>query len=148
VSDQFDNNRVDAVFGKINGNAKTVSLTYSHYYGDWKHTTCITDMKDKTDQAVFDIQVTAPGDYQVSLEYNCPPESEKLEGSLTINNQEFLFRTLRTAQFDKKSPLMLIKHTVATTTIKKAGLYQIVVHPLQNGKELFKLKSIILEPVK
>lgn len=148
VSSQFDENRVDAIFAKTNGNIKTSALTYSHYYGDWKHTTCVTNMKDSTDQAVFAINVIEPGDYRVITEYNCPQESERLEGSLNINDQEFLFRTLRTSEFDKKSPLMFIKHTIATTTFKKAGVYYITVHPLQNGKELFKLKSIILEPVK
>ncbi len=147
VSSQFNENRVDAVFAKINGNVKTTSLTYSHYYGDWKHTTCVTNMKDSTDKAVFTINVTEPGDYHVITEYNCPKESERQEGSLSINNQEFLFRTLQTSEFDKKSPLMFIKHTIATTTFSKPGIYSIVVRPLQNGKELFKLKSIILEPV-
>ncbi len=148
ISSQFDENRVDAIFAKTNGNIKTSALTYSHYYGDWKHTTCVTNMKDSTDQAIFAIKVIEPGDYRVIAEYNCPQESERLEGSLNVNGQGFLFRTLRTSEFDKKSPLMFIKHTIATTTFKKAGLYYITVHPLQNGKELFKLKSIILEPVK
>jgi alpha-L-fucosidase len=148
VSSQFDENNVDAVFAQTTGNAKIQSLTYSHYYGDWKHTTCITNMKDSTDQVTFTINVTEPGDYHVKAEYSCPPESVKLEGSLNINNQEFLFRTLRTSEFDKSSPLLFIKHTVATTTFSKSGIYHITIHPLQNGKELFKLKSVILELVK
>jgi len=148
VSTQFDENNVDAVFAQTTGNAKIQSLTYSHYYGDWKHTTCVTNMKDSTDRVTFTINVTEPGDYHVKTEYSCPQESVKLEGSLSINHQEFLFRTLRTSEFDKSSPLLFIKHTVATTTFSKPGIYQIVIHPLQNGKELFKLKSVILEPVK
>ncbi|NCU05977.1 MAG: alpha-L-fucosidase, partial [Chitinophagaceae bacterium] len=44
VSSQYASNSVDAVFGKTTGNAKERSLTYSHYYGDWKHTSCITGM--------------------------------------------------------------------------------------------------------
>jgi alpha-L-fucosidase len=81
VSSQFDENKLDAVFAKINGNVKITKFTYSHYFGDWKHTTCVTNMKDSTDKAVFTINVTEPGSYHVITEYNCPPESVKLEGS-------------------------------------------------------------------
>lgn len=147
VSGQYDENNIDAVFAKLIGNSKVASLTYSHYFGDWKHTTCVTNLTDSTDQAVFTINVADAGDYHVILEYSCPPESAKLEGALNVNNQEFLFRTLRTSEFDKSAPLPFIKHTVATTTFAKPGVYTIAVRPLQNGKELFKLKSIILEPV-
>jgi alpha-L-fucosidase len=148
VSNQFKENNVEATFAKLKGNAQIKSLTYSHYYGDWKHTTCVTDIKDSTDEADFNIRVTAPGDYKVILEYSCSPESARQEGSMKINNQEFLFRTLRTSDFDKKAPLPFIKHTVATTTFTSAGIYKITIHSLQNGVELFKLKAVILEFVR
>jgi len=148
VSNQFKENQLEATFAKLKGNAKIKSLTYSHYYGDWKHTICVTDMKELTDGAEFSIRVTEPGDYKISLEYSCSPESAKQEGSMNVNNQEFLFRTLRTSAFDNKAPLPFIKHTIATTTFTKAGVYQINIKPLQNGVELFKLKSVHLAPVK
>jgi alpha-L-fucosidase len=148
VSSQFSSNPVEAVFARLNGNAKVQSLTYSHYYGDWKHTTCVTGMKDTSDAATFKIRVLEPGDYHVIAEYACPQESAKQEGSLSLNNRQYLFRTLRTSEFDKSAPLMFIKHTVATATIPAPGEYAIVVQPLKNGKELFKLKSIVMEPVK
>nr|WP_226905003.1 alpha-L-fucosidase [Pedobacter schmidteae] len=148
VSSQFKENAIEAVFAKLKGNPQVKSLTYSHYYGDWKHTVCVTDMKDSADEAVFTIRVTEPGDYKIALEYSCPPESAKLEGSMKVNNQEFLFRTLRTSNFDSKAPLPFIKHVIATTTFNKAGAYQISISPLQNGLELFKLKAVLMEPVK
>lgn len=148
VSNQFRKNEVEAVFAKTKGNPKIQSLTYSHYYGDWKHTTCVTDLKDSTDEAGFNIRIVEPGDYKVTLQYSCSSESAKQEGSMKINGHEFLFRTLRTSDFDKKAPLPFIDHTIATTTFSKAGNYTIVIRPLQNGKELFKLKSVLLEPVK
>lgn len=148
VSSQFRKNDVEAIFAGTNGNAKIQSLTYSHYFGDWKHTTCVTGMKDSTDITSFNIRIVEPGDYKVTLQYSCSAESAKQEGSMKINNEEFLFRTLRTSEFDSKSPLPFIDHTIATTTFKKGGIYSIAIRPLQNGKELFRLKSILLEPVK
>lgn len=147
VSNQYPENTVEANFAKLKGAAKIQSLTYSHYYGDWKHTICVTDLKNKSDEADFSIRVTEPGVYKITLEYSCSPESAKQEGSMTVNDQEFLFRTLRTSDFDKKAPLPFIRHTIATTTFTKAGLYQIRIHPLQDGVELFRLKSVLLDPV-
>ncbi|WP_316813762.1 alpha-L-fucosidase [Pedobacter heparinus] len=148
VSNQYPENTVEATFARLKGAAKIQSLTYSHYYGDWKHTICVTDLKEIKDEVDFNIRVTEPGVYKIALEYSCAPESARQEGSMKVNGQEFLFRTLRTSEFDKKAPLPFIKHVIATTTFNKAGEYKISIQPLQNGTELFKLKSVILEPVK
>ncbi|MBO9617636.1 MAG: alpha-L-fucosidase [Niabella sp.] len=148
VSAAFENNMIDAIFAKTNGNAKVQSLTYSHYFGDWKHTTCVTDMLDPGDAAGFAVRITDPGDYKLLLEYACPQESANQEGSLEIGDKTFLFRTLRTSEYDHKAPLLFIKHPVAIFTVAKPGIYRIVVKPFKQGKELFKLKSIIVEPIK
>jgi alpha-L-fucosidase len=148
VSSQYKENNVEAVFAKLKGNPKIQSLTYSHYYGDWKHTVCVTELKDTTDEAAFKIRVTEPGDYKVALEYSCSPESARQEGRLKINDQEFLFRTLRTSEFDKKAPLPFIRHVIATTTFSRAGVYTLQITPLQNGKELFRLKAVVVEPAR
>jgi hypothetical protein len=42
----------------------------------------------------------------------------------------------------------VIQHAVAITTIDKPGTYTISIKPLQQGKELFKLKRVLLEPIK
>jgi alpha-L-fucosidase len=59
-----------------------------------------------------------------------------------------LFRTLRTSEYDNKNPLLFIRHNIAVTTIGNPGIYTIAIRPLQAGKELFKLKNVILEPVR
>jgi alpha-L-fucosidase len=104
-------------------------------------------MTDSTDKILFNIRLMEAGDYQLALEYSCSPESAGQEGSMRINGEVFLFRTLRTSYYDKKAPLPFIRHTIATTTFSKPGNYTIEIKPLQKGKELFKLKSIIVSPV-
>jgi alpha-L-fucosidase len=147
VSNQFEENHLEAIAAVTTGDAITKSITFSHYFGDWKHATCITGMKAPGDAATFIMRVTEPGDYKILLEYACGQESAKQEGSVTINGKEYLFRTLRTSEFDKSAPLLFIKHPVAITRISKPGVYTITVRPLQQGKELFKLKTIIAEPI-
>ena len=43
---------------------------------------------------------------------------------------------------------MFIHHPVAIVSITKPGNYALVIKPAAQGKELFKLKSVIVEPVK
>ncbi|ADY52604.1 glycoside hydrolase family 29 (alpha-L-fucosidase) [Pseudopedobacter saltans DSM 12145] len=148
VSDNFQEIEIPAYFAKVKGNANLKSLTYSHYYGDWKHTNCVVDAKNSGDEISFDIRVTKPGTYKIKLEYNCGTESALQEGVLTLNNTDFLFRTLKTGEFDRRAPLPLIQHSVATTTFDKEGLYKLNIRPLKDGKELFKLKSLIFEAVR
>lgn len=106
------------------------------------------DAKNSGDEISFDIRVTKPGTYKIKLEYNCGTESALQEGVLTLNNTDFLFRTLKTGEFDRRAPLPLIQHSVATTTFDKEGLYKLNIRPLKDGKELFKLKSLIFEAVR
>lgn len=147
ISGNFSEIEIPAYFAKTIGNANLKSLTYSHYYGDWKHTNCIVDTKNPTDEIVFDIRIITPGTYKVKLDYNCGAESALQEGVLNINGSDFLFRTLKTGEFDRKAPLPLVQHSIATTTFTKGGLYKVSIKPLKGGKELFKLKSLIFEPV-
>lgn len=147
ISPKFSQNNIEAVRATLRGNGQIKSLTYSHYYGDWKHTTCITDIKDSTDEIRFNLRITAPGEYRVIMEYACDPASARQEGILYFNEQPIYFRTLKTGSFEKNAPLLFIKQ-VAGVVSTKAGPAQIRIRPAFNGKELFKLKSVIIEPVK
>lgn len=147
ISPQFKENQVDVVRAALQNNAQLRSLTYSHYYGDWKHTTCITDMKDSTDGISFRLRFTEAADYRILLEYACDPASAKQEGVVLFNGQPLYFRTLKTGSFEKNAPLLFIRQ-VAGIVSAKAGEAEIRIHPVRNGKELFKLKSLIAEPVK
>lgn len=148
VSNQFKENIIYAAAAQTKGNARIENLTYSHYYGDWKHTTCVVGIKDNsTDQAVFHVRVVEPGDYQVVLEYACEPGSANQEGVLLMDGQEFFFRTLRTSNFDKKYPLPFIRHTVATLSFDQGGAYELKIKPLMGKEELFKLKAVHVKPV-
>ena len=147
VSSQFQVNNINAISAEVSGNTHIESLTYSHYFGDWKHEVCVTDEKGPEDIAAFRVRVTDPSDYKLILEYACPKESANQEGGIKMNGQEFFFRTLHTGEFDQSEPLMFIKHQVAVTTIKNPGIYTITIQPLQEGKELFKLKAVQLEPL-
>jgi alpha-L-fucosidase len=139
---------VDAIFAKTKGKAKTGNLTFSHYFGDWKHATCVAGMESPEDLATFEVRILEPGDYKVILEYACSPESAKQEGILEMNGAKYLFRTLRTSGYEKSAPVLFIKHSITISKIENPGIYTIKIQPVQKGVELFKLKTVLLEPVK
>lgn len=104
--------------------------------------------KMPTDKFSFDVYIDQPGDYQLILEYNCSSENAMQEGQLDFNSERFYFRTLTTGGFDNHQPMIFIKQRVTTTYIKDKGRYKIWIEPQQNGKELFNLKAVYLNPVK
>jgi alpha-L-fucosidase len=147
VSRSYDMNTAEAVFAKRKGNTKFESITFSHYFGDWKHAPCITNQLNQGDVAAFPLRITEPGDYKIILEYSCQKESANQEGVVEVNSKTFYFRTLYTSDYNISSPLLFIKHPVAIVSIDKAGIYNLSVRPVRQGNELFKLKSVLLEPL-
>ncbi|MDR3713877.1 MAG: alpha-L-fucosidase [Puia sp.] len=147
VSAGYKENPLDAVFARLHGSAKIESLTFSHYFGDWKHATCVTGMSRPEDSVSFLARITDPGDYKVLLEYACPPENSRQEGTLLFDGKEYKFETLRTSKLEEGNPILFIRHPVAIVTVPKAGLYTLRLSAAQQGSALFSLKSVILEPV-
>ncbi|HZK62806.1 MAG TPA: alpha-L-fucosidase, partial [Puia sp.] len=147
VSSQYPLNTVDAVFAQLKGSAQIESLTYSHYFGDWKHATCVTHLNRTSDEADFKVRVPEPGDYRIILEYACPEAASKQEGIVEFNDREYKFRTLRTSAYNESEPLPFIKHSICVTTVTRPGIYSVKIHPMYNGNELFNLKSVLFEPV-
>src|SRR5262249_49082782 len=101
VSSQYPDNTLDAVYAKLSGKATAEAITYSYYFGDWKHVTCITGLQTADDAAEYKLRFTEPGDYKLLLEYSCPDSASGREGVIEINNQQVLFRTLATADYSE-----------------------------------------------
>jgi alpha-L-fucosidase len=148
ISGGYGEIRIPVSRAALKGQALAETLTYSHYFGDWKHTLCITGLKDTSDQIIFNVRFTDPGDYRLVLEYSCGSASEGQEGNLEIGGRLYWFRTLLTGEFNKKKPLMFIRHPVAIYSIRHPGTYQIKIQPVKSGRELFKLKSLIAIPIR
>jgi alpha-L-fucosidase len=134
-------------YATVKGNATISTVTYSHYFGDWKHAVCIKNLQSPTDEVSFDIQVKEKGDYKITLEYAADKNSEGEEGILEIAGQQFPFQVLKTGEYDEWKPLSWIRQTVAILSVTQPRLYTLKITPAKAGKELFNLKRIIAEPV-
>lgn len=149
VSSQFVNNNLEVSNAVLSGKTKVRSFTYSHYYGDWKHTTCAHGLTDIGDQLTYNVYIDQPGDYELVLDYNCGDESANQEGVLKFNGQDYFFKTLKTADFNRRAPMVFIEHTIATVNVKEKGNYTIAVHPYKDGgKSLFNIKGINVKAVR
>ena len=138
---------LEAAYAKTFASARINSITYSHYFGDWKHANCVTGMQSPEDSAIFTVRITEPGDYKIVLDYNCNAESSKQEAVLHCAGQSLLLRTLRTSEIEKGAPVVFMKHAIGVLTVDKPGVYPLTIHALQAGKELFKLRTIFFESV-
>jgi alpha-L-fucosidase len=147
VSRQFESFFLEAARAKPVGKTALKSITNSRYFGNWKHDTCAVGMAATMDRLELATRFLEPGDYRVTLEYACAAPKSR-EGIVEIAGQSLAFETLRTGEFDKHQPLVLVRHSIGVAQIAAAGPVQIVVHPKTDGTELFWLRRVILEPVR
>lgn len=149
VSAQYRLNKLLPNDATREGAATIKSITHSDYFGNWKHTTCLTEMKKSEDVVHFNLRFTDPGDYKIMLSYNCEVENSRQEGVIEFNKQRYLFQTVRTGgKYTNKEPLMFHNHHIAIVTVTEPGVYSLKIYPLKEGKELFKLQSIQIDPLK
>lgn len=148
VSRQYPLQEIPVVYATNKGNTKQQVFTFSHYFGDWKHENCATGLQAPTDELEFSLLVQEPGDYKISLDYACTPAAAGQEGVLGLAGNELHFLTLPTGEYDSHKPLLFIQHAVGIIHVEKAGHYPLRISPAKSyGKDLFKLKKVILEPV-
>lgn len=149
VSSQYPATRISPVWAVFNGAAETKSFTYSHYFGDWKHDNCAVNMLRPEDALVFPLHVQEAGDYKVVLDYNCETAGATQPGLVTLGAQQLPFLTLATGTYDSHKPMLFIDHAVGVIHIDKPGDYNLTVKPAKaNNKELFRLRSVVLEPLR
>jgi alpha-L-fucosidase len=148
ISREFDSFSLDAVRARLQGSAKTVSVTHSRYFGNWKHDTCVEKMQSPDDRAEFPVRVLEPGDYRISLEYACAGASKGREGLVEFGGQTLGFETLLTGEYDNHQPLMLIRQAIGIVTVKSPGIIPLCVRPKNAGAELFWLRRVVIEPVR
>jgi alpha-L-fucosidase len=148
VSPSYSVNELPAIGARLHGNASVSNLTFSHYFGDWKHVTCIDNLVLPADSVGFNIRITKPGYYKILLEYACTMENSGQEGVVRVNGQDYFFQTLGTTQqYSGSSPVMFIKHDIGILKVMASGEYDLSLCPTEKGKELFKLRKVLLEPV-
>ncbi|MBO9154490.1 alpha-L-fucosidase [Chitinophaga sp. GCM10012297] len=153
ISTQFERLSLPAQGASLNGNAQTKSLTHSYYFGDWKHAMCIVNQQSVADSISYRLRFTEPGDYKVVLQYSADTANERREGLLELipagkAMQEYPFQVLLTGKHDTHKPLLFIDQAVAVITVPVPGEWTLRVRPAKDGKELFRLKQVLLEPLK
>jgi alpha-L-fucosidase len=146
ISSQYKNCKISPMKAICLGQTKAANQTNSNYFGDWRHIACLSNMQRRDDKAVFNLRFLEPGDYRIELEYSCIQDNAGQHGKIIFNNNSYLFQTLEAqSTYNIWKPMLFVKHAIAIMHIESAGEYPLVIEPLDNGKELFKLRSINFE---
>jgi alpha-L-fucosidase len=151
ISRQHDTFTLDAALAAPAGKAGLKSITNSRYFGNWKHDLCITGLRAPGDRAAFAVRIAEPGDYRVTLEYYCGPETKGREGIFRAGDFEIPFETLLTGVYEKHQPLPLVRHVLGIVTIKDAAPAEFSIAPKTTAKDdrdLLWLRRVIVEPVR
>lgn len=149
VSTQYTQTEIPAIWAQTKGQAQHKLLTYSHYFGDWKHDNCATAIRQPADELVFNLQVQDPGDYKIILEYACTDKMPVREAVVQMAGQQLPFLTLRTGEYDIHKPLLYIQHAAGIVKVTQPGSQALRIKPMTAaGTELFWLRKVILQPVR
>lgn len=148
VSNQYKYNRLKPIQAEVHGNTKVSNLSFSHYFGDWKHISSVQNMSTPADNILFQLRVLTPGYYKVILDYAADKVKSGREGMIRFQDQNYYFKTLPTADgFKEEGYIPFVQHPVAIIQITTPGIYNLSLQPKSAGEEIFKLKQIILEPI-
>lgn len=147
LSRQYERFELDAARGTPVGAASLKSITHSRYFGNWKHDTCVVGLNTPVDRVEFVTRFVEPGDYRIILEYACAPSGKGKEGIVRVGDHVMPFETMRTAEYERHQPLMLIRHSIGITRVAAAGPATIAVHPKADAADLIWLRRVIIEPV-
>ncbi|MGN6508682.1 MAG: alpha-L-fucosidase [Chitinophaga sp.] len=153
ISAQYERLPLPAQDARLNGNAQTKSLTHSYYFGDWKHAMCIVNQQTAADSIAYTLRFTGPGDYKIVLQYSADTTNERREGLLELipagkAAQTYPFQVLFTGKHDTHKPLLFIDQAVAVISVPAPGEWTLRVRPATDGRELFRLKQVLVEPVR
>lgn len=148
ISRQFPVLELPAVKAACSGKAAGTQVTYSHYFGDWKHDYVDTGLVDTADALRFRLQFLEAGDYRVRLDYACSHAMAGGEGLVAVAGQALHFVSLETGEYDSHKPLMFIDHSIGLISIPRPGSYTLTLRPDHSlPAELLWLRSVRLEPI-
>jgi len=149
VSRAYPAIKMPVVKARYQGHATSKSMTYSYYFGDWKHDNLAMGLRDTSDALTFDLHILEPGDYRIRLDYTCDHDMAGGEGTVSLAGQQIYFRSLETGQYNSHKPLLFIDHSIGLVTISRPGHYRLTVRPLHPlDQELFWLRDVVLQPIK
>jgi alpha-L-fucosidase len=151
VSDAYEHAELLPAMAELGGDITRSSRTYSHYFGDWKHFETIGGLDRTDDTVTWNLRVTSPGDYRITLDYNAANGEAGQEGLLTVNDQTLPFRVLLTDQRQGKlrsdAPVPFVSHDIGIVRFDEPGAYRLTLSPRQDGENLMTLRSVIIEAV-
>jgi alpha-L-fucosidase len=135
--------------GAVREGATSLSgITSRSYFGLPVRFQSVKDLKSRADALSWQIRVTDPGDFHLSLEYAADSKQAGQQGSVTIGSQQRFFQVLETGVLDENRVFPQYAHSIGRVHFDNPGIYKVTIRPEQDGVNLFTLKRVILRPEK
>jgi len=126
---------IQAEFATVRA-AKKLGKRWMEKFGEWKHVVQVTDWRDEA-AATWEVDVLAPGDYQVDLTYAGEGRlvwAVKVEGGESIQNQQNASHNYQ-------------RFPIGWLRFPKPGRYKVSVSCLEGELKTASLKAICFSPI-
>ena len=151
IDRQSDIIELSPELAELGGDAARNNRRYWLYFGQWKYFPTVNKLKSRNDSVQWDLNVTEPGEYKVSLVYSADATEAGQEGQILVaantkDQQSRRFRVLETGKITVARPVPTVTHHIGIIEFVQ-GPTTLTITPLQDGKNLFKVLNVVLEPV-
>ena len=151
IDRQSDTTKLSPQLAELGGAVVRENKRYWLYFGQWKYYPTVGGLKSDDDFVRWNLNVIEPGEYKVSLVYSADATEAGQEGQIlavagTDDPQTLRFRVLETGEMSVARPVPTVKHDIGIVALEQ-GSATLTIAPLQDGKNLFKIASVVLEPV-
>jgi alpha-L-fucosidase len=151
VDRQSDATKLSPELAELGGAVTRENLRYWLYFGQWKYFPTVGGLKSEDDFLRWNLNIIEPGEYKVSLLYSADATETGQEGQIVVDagksDPQFLpFRVLETGEMSVARPVPTVKHDIGIVEFAE-GSATLSIAALQNGENLFKIATVILQPV-
>lgn len=104
----------------------------------------VAGLNDPARSIAWQVQVTAPGDYHVDLQYSATASQKGREGVIELDDQRRTFSVAETGTIERRKPTFLTFQPVGLLHFAHPGTYTVRIRPAAAGEDLFTLRSAYL----
>lgn len=151
IDRQSDATKLSPQLAELGGDVARENRRYWLYFGQWKYFPTVSGLKSRNDFVRWNLNVTEPGEYKISLVYSADATEAGQEGQIVVaagtnDQQSRRFRVLETGEMSVARPVPTVTHDIGIIELAQ-GPATLTIAPLQDGENLFKIANVVLEPV-
>jgi alpha-L-fucosidase len=151
VDRQHERIELSPQLARLGGSVVRENRRYWLYFGQWKYYPTVNGLASQDDYMQWDLNIVEPGEYKISLVYSADSTESGQEGRISFlsndgSHKDMRFRVLETGEISRARSVPTVNHAIGIVDLAE-GASKLTIAPLQDGKNLFKIQSVVIEPV-